>query len=444
LDELAREGAQHDPYAELDVQNRELLQAMEDLRRRQEELVQVNRELEDTNRGVVALYAELDEKAEYLRHADLLKSTFLSHMSHEFRTPLNSIMALSKILEDRLDGPLTDEQTKQVSFIHRAAQELTSMVDDLLDLAKVEAGKIDIHVTEFDVTTLLGTLRGMMRPLCTDASVQLIFEDPNILPAMWSDEAKVAQILRNFISNAIKYTERGEIRVTCAYEPAGDMLTFTVSDTGPGIPPEEQEHIFQEYYQINSTRQRKVKGTGLGLPLTRKLAELLGGSIQLRSEVGAGSRFSARLPRAIGEVSVHSAVRRLPAAPAQKSQRVPRVLVIDDEDVARYVVRKLLIGLNAEVEEACSAIEGIEYARERQVDLIVLDLEMPEANGFQVLAALEKEPATRDIPVVIYTSRPIGQPEREALSHARAIVSKSHAEPELREVVESLVASSGK
>ena len=144
VEEIAHEGT-GSPYQEIDIQNRELLRTLEDLRARQEELAQLNRELEDTNRGVVALYAELDEKAEHLKQADRLKSTFLSHMSHEFRTPLNSIMALSKILMDHLDGPLTDEQQKQVTFIHHAAGELTEMVNDLLDLAKVEAGKIDIH-----------------------------------------------------------------------------------------------------------------------------------------------------------------------------------------------------------------------------------------------------------------------------------------------------------
>ena len=176
MEEIAHEGT-GGPYQEIDLQNRELLRTLEDLRARQEELAQLNRELEDTNRGVVALYAELDEKAEHLRQADRLKSTFLSHMSHEFRTPLNSIMALSKILMDRLDGPLTDEQEKQVTFIHNAAGELTDMVNDLLDLAKVEAGKIDVHPSEFDLATLLGTLRGMMRPLCTNPKVQLVFED---------------------------------------------------------------------------------------------------------------------------------------------------------------------------------------------------------------------------------------------------------------------------
>jgi signal transduction histidine kinase len=443
-DDLARVASQ-DPYHEIDVQNRELLQILEDLRTRQEELAQLNRELEDTNRGVVALYAELDEKAEHLKQADRLKSTFLSHMSHEFRTPLNSIMALSKILVDRLDGPLTDEQDKQVSFIHNAARELTDMVNDLLDIAKVEAGKIDIHASEFSPAVLLGTLRGMMRPLSTNPNVQLVFEENESLPAMFTDEAKVSQILRNFVSNAIKFTEHGEIRVKVSYIESTDAIAFTVSDSGIGIAPEEQDRLFQQYYQIDSARQRKVKGTGLGLALSKQLAELLGGSIYLKSEVGMGSQFTVRLPRRL-ETAAHRPISDAYASPAVAKParaRVPRVLVIDDEDVTRYLVMKLLSGLPAEVLEARAGQEGLQYAREQRVDLIVLDLGMPDSSGFQVIAELRAEPATRDIPVVIHTSMTLGATELEALSHARAIVSKSRTEPELRDVVKSLVASAG-
>lgn len=431
----------HDLYEEIDSQNRELLQLLEDIHQRHSEMAQLNRELEDTNRGVVALYAELDERAEHLRRADLLKSTFLSHMSHEFRTPLNSIVALSKILQSRLDGPLTDEQAKQVAFIRTAAQELTEMVNDLLDLAKVEAGKVDIHLSEFDVATLLGTLRGMMRPLNTNADVQLIFEDPGELPTMCTDEAKVSQILRNFISNALKFTEHGEVRVTCQHEMPSDVFIFTVSDSGLGIAPEEQEQIFQQYYQIDSPRQRKVKGTGLGLPLSRKLAELLGGSIQLRSEAGSGSQFSVRLPRHL-DIRAEECDAGLFSAKDEPA-RTPRILVIDDEDVARYLVRKLLSSL-AEIEEASGAAEGIEYARVHPVDVIILDLVMPGQNGFQALSILKDDPATRHIPVVIHTSISIGELERASLSGASAIVSKAKSEPELRDVVRSLVAGTGR
>ena len=174
--------------------------------------------MEDTNRGVVALYAELDERAEQLRRASELKSRFLSNMSHEFRTPLNSILALSRLLMDRTDGPLTVEQERQVTYIRRSAESLTELVNDLLDLAKVEAGKLEIRPSYFTIGELFGALRGVMKPLQQNDAVDLIFEDVTDCPPLFTDEAKLAQILRNLISNALKFTERGEVRVAAAFD----------------------------------------------------------------------------------------------------------------------------------------------------------------------------------------------------------------------------------
>ena len=218
-------------FEELQHQNQELLGALEEIRSRQAELIRLNRELEDTNRGVVALYAELDEKADHLRRADELKSKFLSNMSHEFRSPLNSILALSGLLMNRADGDLTPPQDQQVVYIRRAAQDLLELVNDLLDLAKVEAGKVEVRPLEFEVENLFAALRGMLRPLLLNQAVDLIFDDATHIPRVFSDEGKVSQILRNFISNALKFTERGEIRVSAAIAGDGE-IRFCVSDTG--------------------------------------------------------------------------------------------------------------------------------------------------------------------------------------------------------------------
>jgi signal transduction histidine kinase len=200
------ERASQDPYEELKQQNQELLNTLQELRARQEELANLNRELDETNRGVVALYAELNDKADFLQRASELKSHFLSNMSHEFRTPLNSITALSQILLDRLDGELTGEQEKQVKCIRGSAQDLTDLVNDLLDLAKVEAGKVSIRASSFRVDGVFAALRGMLRPLLSqNSSVNLVFDEPSDLPELYTDEAKVSQILRNFISNALKF-----------------------------------------------------------------------------------------------------------------------------------------------------------------------------------------------------------------------------------------------
>ena len=252
-------------------------------------------ELEETNRGVLALYAELDSQAEQLRQATELKSRFLAYMSHEFRTPINSMRSITRLLLDRVDGPLTEEQERQVSFIQQNATEFAEMVDDLLDLAKVEAGRVEISPAWFEMVDLFSALRGMFKPVLTNPAVSLVFEEPHGVPKLYTDDRKLSQILRNFISNALKFTQRGEVRVAAKVE--GDaMVTFSVSDTGIGIAPEFHASIFEDFSQVQSPLQKRLRGTGLGLSLSKKLAHLLGGSVSLHSETGKGSVFSLTIP----------------------------------------------------------------------------------------------------------------------------------------------------
>jgi signal transduction histidine kinase len=252
-------------------------------------------ELEETNRGVVALYAELDAQAAQLREATELKSRFLAYMSHEFRTPISSIRSITRLLLDRVDGPLTEEQERQVSFVQQNATEFAEMVDDLLDLAKVEAGRVEISPAWFEMVDLFSALRGMFKPVLTNPEVSLVFEEPQGVPRLYTDDRKVSQILRNFISNALKFTPKGEVRVSARLE-GERMVTFSVADTGIGIAPEFHEMIFQDFSQLHSMLQRRLRGTGLGLSLSNKLAKLLGGSVHLQSEPGRGSVFSVTLP----------------------------------------------------------------------------------------------------------------------------------------------------
>jgi signal transduction histidine kinase/CheY-like chemotaxis protein len=525
-----------DPFQEIQRQNQELIRALDQLEKRQRELAALNRELEDTNRGVVALYAELDEKADHLRRADELKSRFLSNMTHEFRTPVNSIQALTRMLLDRTDGELAPEQERQVQFISRAAESLSELVNDLLDLAKVEAGKIEIRPVEFDVAHLFGALRGMLRPLLLNESVTLVFEEIDGERLLRTDEAKVSQILRNFISNALKFTERGEVRVAARGLPTGEMA-FSVSDTGIGIAREDYERIFQEFTQIDSPLQRRVRGTGLGLPLCRKLAELLGGRVAVDSTPGLGSTFTAVIPMVYGVPeaprhfeadpdrtpvllveddaetallyeralaaagyqlftarSVREARDALAAAPPRAilldialrgedtwelltelkrrpdTRDIPiaivstvddrgkalalgadayilkpidrhrlvqtvtglvapeslrRVLLVDDEEVHRYVMRQHLSAATLMIFEAANGPDGLELAHSEHPDVICLDLGLPGLGGREVLRRLKDDPATREIPVVIVTSSALDDAERsELLSLAAGVLSK--------------------
>jgi signal transduction histidine kinase/CheY-like chemotaxis protein len=386
---------------ELREQNQELMQTLEELRTRQQELAALNRELDDTNRGVVALYAELDEKADHLRRADEVKSKFLSNMSHEFRTPLNSVLALSRILLDRTDGDLTSEQEIQVTYIRKSAESLFELVNDLLDLAKVEAGKIVVRPVEFEVNSLFGALRGMLRPLLVSTSLNLIFEDADEIPPIYSDEGKVSQILRNFISNALKFTEAGEVRVAAELVEDHDAsVEFRVSDTGIGIAPEDQETIFKEFAQLDSSLQRKVKGTGLGLPLSRKLAELLGGSVRLESRVGAGSTFFLTIPKIYKVVEPQEPHDVRETTETSKLQ----VLLVEDHFETRLIYEKYLQGSPWQIVSARSLREAGNILRNLTPAVVILDVVLQGEDTWNLLARLKSDPSTRNVPVVMATS----------------------------------------
>jgi len=550
-EELARR-VPETPLEEIQQQNKELLRVLEELRGRTAELERLNHELEDTNRGVVALYAELDDKADSLQRASDLKTRFLSNMSHEFRTPLNAILSLSRLLITRADGPLSPEQEKQVGYIRKSAEDLSELVNDLLDLARVEAGKIVVRAREFEVADLFSALRGMLRPLLVSTSVDLVFDEPENIPALYTDESKVSQVLRNFISNALKFTERGHVRVSVEL-PDPEHVRFSVSDTGIGIAPEDQERIFEEWVQVDSPLQRKVKGTGLGLPLSKKLAQMLGGTIQVKSEPGMGSTFSvefpinyggaregrylAPLPQAVDphrlpvvvlednaetlvvyesflrdsayqvlsatrlsegrellrrikpaavildvllnnentwtlltELKSNEATRAIPVIVATVIDNEPKaralkadafcvkpveqewlrktldrlvrkpgdtVVLIDDDEIDRYLMRGFLSAMGCNLVEIADPIEGLRRIRQDRPRLVILDLMMPEMSGAEVLRRMKSDPLTADIPVIISTSKILNPEEKSLLERdACAIVPKESAS---REAYQELV-----
>ena len=252
-------------------------------------------ELDETNQGVVALYGELDQQAEQLRQVSELKSRFLSYMSHEFRTPLGSILSMTRLLDDGMDGELSSGQRQQVLFISSAASELREMVDDLLDLAKIEAGRITISPGWFDLMDLFSALRGMFRPLVEGNDIELEFVAPPQLPMLYTDDKKLAQILRNYVSNALKFTPRGRIVVSAELE-GESAVRFSVRDTGIGIPQEMQAALFEDFMQVDSPLQKRLRGTGLGLSLCKRFAGLLGGHVGVNSVQGEGSEFFVVLP----------------------------------------------------------------------------------------------------------------------------------------------------
>ena len=421
---LAREKTRS-AVQEILEQNRELLFAFEELRRGERQATMANTRLVEAERVAQALSAELEDKSEQLRRAEELKSKFLSNIAHEFQTPLNSVGALSRMLLDETGGELSSEQRTQVEYIRQATRDLSDLVNDLLDLAKADAGKATLRPARFTVAELFGALRGLMRPL-QSSTVSLEF-DACPLPALFTDEGKISQILRNYISNALKFTERGEVLVVA--EAASDTsIVFRVTDTGIGIPAEEQNLLFQEFNQLPNRLQDRVRGTGLGLAVCKRLAEVLGGSVGAESEPGKGSTFWLRVPiLAPG----HEAPSEFPGIPAPAAEG-PVVLVVDDDERARYVLRYVLTSAGCRVVEASGGQEGVALALSEHPDAIFLDLQMPDMPGAEALARLKRNTVTSHIPVVICTSQPVDASERERLlSHVAAVLPKAClADPE--------------
>jgi len=430
IEDLARQ-RRPSPVEELQQQNRELARVLAQLQERQEELIRLNRELEDTNRGVVALYAELDARAEDLKRAADQKSRFLSNVSHELRTPLQSTLGLTRLLLDRTDGELSAEQDKQVAFIRANVEGVLEMVSDLLDLAKIEAGKTEVRLAAIGVEDLFSALRAMMRAMPVSPRVRLVFEDCSRVPELVTDEAKLSQILRNFVSNALKFTERGSVVVRAVPDEAGEHVVFSVRDTGLGIDPADHGRIFEEFVQLPNALQKRHRGTGLGLPLARRLAEAIGGRVEMSSVPGEGSEFRAILPlgRGAAVAPVRDGVRAASAPPATVQRRA---LIIDDDESARHTLRRLLIAQPCIVYEVRDGASGVADAIALRPDVIFLDLNMPGMSGEEVLGRLHADARTRSIPVVVVTGRPGGV---AGMAEAEAVIAKNELSAGLLQAV---------
>jgi signal transduction histidine kinase len=282
---------------ELRQQNFELLTTLATLREREQELRGLNAELGDTNRAVTALYAELEVQAGELRRRAEAISRFLSSLTHELRTPLYAVRGMTEAILRDHEADLSDGLRQDVTLIDGAMVEALDLVNDSLDMAKVEAGGTIVRLSSVDVQELFGTLRAVVTRLPAHAGVELRFDEPADVPLLETDAFKLSQILRNFIVNALKFTEAGHVRVCAHPAPDGEAVRFEVSDTGPGLSPEDQRRAFEEFVQLSAERHGELRGTGLGLPLTRRLAAILGGEVGVQSTLGRGATFTVQVPR---------------------------------------------------------------------------------------------------------------------------------------------------
>ena len=453
--------------AHLETQQAELEQTNEKLSEQAQTLADQRDELDQRNTTLGRIQAQLEERAEELQRASRYKSEFLANMSHELRTPLNSSLILAKLLAENSAGNLDDEQVKFAESIYSAGNDLLNLINDILDIAKVEAGKLEVRPERTPLASMLESLRDVFAPLAGERGLGFQIEQQGELPqVLFTDRQRAEQILRNLLSNAFKFTDRGGVTLSVSRQE-GHYLAFAVHDTGIGIAADQQQAIFDAFRQADGTTNRRYGGTGLGLSISRDLAGLLGGSISVSSVPGEGSTFTLLLPEQMVEGAAQSkpaaplvmAPLAMPATPvipaaAAAMPRPPapfaddreqldahggrRVLVVEDE--VRFA--RILFDLAHELGYAClvatSADEGLELARRYRPDAILLDMRLPDGSGLSVLQRLKDDAQTRHIPVHVVSV----EDQSEAALHLGAVgyALKPTSRDQLKEVFGKLEA----
>ncbi|MBC7225968.1 MAG: GAF domain-containing protein [Thermoflexales bacterium] len=351
------------------------------------------------------LYQEAVETAERLKEVDRLKSQFLANMSHELRTPLNSIIGFSRVILKGIDGPITEQQRQDLEAIFNSGQHLLGLINDILDISKIEAGKMELA---FEPTDLQEIIRGVMSTavaLVKDKPIELQQSVPADLPTITADSRRVRQVLLNLVSNAAKFTDQGFIRVEARVD--GDYVVISVSDSGIGIPPEKLPNIFEAFTQVDASPSRKYGGTGLGLTISKSFIELHGGKIWVESELGKGSTFTFTLPIQGPPAKAEAKPEEVPP-PAEATSPAPEqpgrvVLCVDDDEGVITLFRRYLDKQGYRVVGLSDPFRVVEEARRIRPFAITLDVMMPGKDGWQVIQELKADPETRDIPVIMCT-----------------------------------------
>jgi len=457
---------------ELRANNEVLATQQEELRNINRDLVDQAAQLEAQRRDLERSNTELDEarrkleqKAAELTTVSAYKSQFLTNMSHELRTPLNSMLLLSNLLAANEQNNLTPKQVEFASTINLAGKDLLSLINQVLDLAKIEAGKHDLNVGAVPLAPVVANLRRMFGPLARDKKLDFSVElDPGLPAEITSDRQRIEQILKNLIANAIKFTERGNVAVRIAppdpsFRPqraellARPAVAFSVTDTGLGIAEADQRRIFAPFEQVDGTPDRRYGGTGLGLSISRELAALLGGEIQLKSALGRGSTFTCVIPveyagpgaqtegianTPVGPVAASRAAAPLPPAPARPGAAIPPLLIIEDDPLFADTLRAVVQAQGFDCLLAPDAETGLRLARERRPTGILLDVKLPDMDGWRVMEQLRADRATASIPVHFVSAT--DAPARGLALGAVGFLTKPASEQELQRAVATLVA----
>jgi CheY-like chemotaxis protein/signal transduction histidine kinase len=405
--------------AELEQTNSQLSERTEALDQRNAALRRVQRDLED--------------RADELQRASRYKSEFLANMSHELRTPLNSTLILAKLLGDNPQGNLSPEQVKFAKAIHASGNDLLVLINDILDISKVEAGKLEVVTEDVALDKLARSLESTFGPMAAEKRLGFkLTMHPDVPASLVTDRHRVEQILKNLLSNALKFTDSGEVALVVSAAPDGGAV-FAVSDSGIGIAPEQQQLIFEAFHQADGTTSRRYGGTGLGLSISRDLTRLLGGTLSVQSQPGQGSTFTLQLPAVAPQASQRAtatasakaapalppAPHAVPAAPAPPvavpplqfsddralpRDQVRRVLVIEDEPQFAHILYDLAHELGYRCLVAHGAADGFDLAQQFLPDAILLDMRLPDSTGLDVLQRLKDSPQTRHIPIHVVSA----------------------------------------
>jgi PAS domain S-box-containing protein len=396
---------------EMRSQNEELRSNQEELRAQQEETLLKNQLLETQSKQLEAFIAESKAKAEELKRSNQYKSEFLANMSHELRTPLNSILILSKSLAENDEHNLSDDQIESANVISESGTQLLTLINDILDLSKIEAGKLELSREMFPINDMVTYLRRVFLPQSERKKLDFEIEIASDVPeTIYTDKQRLTQVLTNLLTNAIKFTDLGGVKIT--FNKVGDNLKIAVTDTGIGIPAEKLEHIFGAFQQLDGSTSRKYGGSGLGLAISRNLAQLLGGEISVTSTIGEGSQFVIELINLFAHVSQRASDKKATVSPAPVTKIVAataskeftqdkNILLIEDDTRLLAILGRMITALGFKPISVESAEKSLEELEKNQITGIFLDLGLPKMSGMELLKHLKANPKTADIPVFI-------------------------------------------
>ncbi|MGS2779099.1 response regulator [Robertmurraya sp. GLU-23] len=459
---------------ELEEQTQVLKQSEEKLQAQQEELEETNTELKEKamrleeqnkkyeikNKEVEKARAELEEKARLLTLSSKYKSEFLANMSHELRTPLNSLLILSKLLADNHEGNLSNKQIEYSNTIYSSGKDLLILINDILDLAKIESGKMDIHPSVIQINSLVEMLDVRFRPISNEKGLHFHIDIKEGTPqTIYSDEKRLLQVLENLLSNAFKFTEKGKVCLEIGSSSySKNDIVFSVTDTGIGIPKDKKDLIFQAFQQADGTTSRKYGGTGLGLSISRETSILLGGEIKVESEEGKGSTFTFSLgnyqsennekdeSNDFQEVAVtietisstsedeeqSSTAKKAKISPSiTTDDQIKRLLIVDDDHNQRISLMELIGNMNVVIKAVSNGSEALEELKVNQFDFMIMDLGLADTNGFELLNKIMEKGKQERLDIIIYTGRNLTSKEELYLNqHAHTIIIKDSMAPQ--------------